>query len=227
MLRKLMENMKQFEDDQNTIMEISLMENTKQSESENMDDTIIETPDIVENNTNKIKKKSKKVQKMIVDKCEWFCGESINPCRQPKELESKYCKKHQFVNKYTDAQKANIKFCKSCRNVRPVMKGCDQCDIINKKRKMEKDEKKKKVAQEGFKICGTCVQEKPLNSFKGVAKADTTSCKECRDKNKEADKKRENRVRDEAAELANNPERRAKKLANMTEYNAKKRAQKE
>lgn len=90
---------------------------------------------------------------MVAGKCEWK-DRNLKPCRTQQVEGSKYCKFHQYVEKYTEEMKQKSVMCNGCKKVKYLgtFTSCQECRERGKKNREQKQATKPKVAM--CKYCG-------------------------------------------------------------------------
>ncbi|AYV77237.1 MAG: hypothetical protein Barrevirus22_3 [Barrevirus sp.] len=98
--------------------------------------------------------------KEVKPKCEWFDCHS-DPCRNYPIGDTKFCKTHQYVTKYTDEMKENSELCKGCNKIRYLGDGCPICiERAKQNRQKTKEATKddpKCPAIVGDHVCGNTI----------------------------------------------------------------------
>lgn len=79
--------------------------------------------------TEKINKQQEKQQYDQQNKCEGYQKKAKLRCREYKIDGTNHCKKHSYMNNYTDFMKNNLKYCKGCKRwiYDKKYKTCDDC----------------------------------------------------------------------------------------------------
>lgn len=175
-------------------------------------------------------------------KCAWFMHSTCVACNKNSLTNSDYCKTHDYVESYDEYKKNNKKYCTGCRKVKYIPDGMDTCGCGNERiakanakraeKNKEKAEERSKLERErdaerqrlvldqNYKICNTCGEAKPQDSYIGVRKDITENCEICRTKFAAQDNKK-TVVRNWHDEYGKNPELYDKKLENNRNRNKK------